>query len=75
MKEVRQLEADIVGYQNELRANIQDKQLREYVEIGDEKMKEFYELWESRFMGFEDDSLRKIEDLKFIHEEQMEMIN
>jgi hypothetical protein len=38
MKEVRQLEQDIVDYQNELRHNIQVKQLTEYVKIGDEKL-------------------------------------
>ena len=46
MKEVRQLEKDIVDYQDELRQNIQEKQLTEYNKIGDDKLKEFFEKWE-----------------------------
>ena len=42
MREVRILEIDINHYQNELRMNIQQKQLREYIDIGDEKLQEFY---------------------------------
>ena len=42
MKEIRLLEAEIVGYQNELRSNIQKTQMREYVEIGEEHMQDFY---------------------------------
>ncbi len=63
MKEVRQLEEDIVEYQHELRSNIQNNQLKEYVEIGQEKLREFYDKWESLFADFEGESLRKTEDL------------
>ena len=38
MREVRILEIDINHYQNELRLNIQQKQLREYIDIGHEKL-------------------------------------
>lgn len=38
MREVRLLEQDLNSYQNELRLNIQENQLREYIEIGDEKL-------------------------------------
>jgi hypothetical protein len=69
MKEVRQLELDIVTYQDELRSNIQNRQLTEYVQIGDEKLKEFYDKWEQVFADFEADSLKKIEDLKMDHED------
>ena len=41
MREVRQLEIDIVEYQRELRANIQSKQISEYNNIGTDKKKEF----------------------------------
>jgi len=41
MKEVRLLELDIVSYQSELWTNIQEKQLKEYIEIGWEKLEEF----------------------------------
>ncbi len=75
MKEVRLLETDIVSYQNELRTNIQESQLSEYVSIGGEKLKEFYDKWEKIFAEFEMDNLQKIEDLKMEHEQQMEMLN
>jgi hypothetical protein len=75
MREVRQLEQDIVEYQDELRKNIQEKQLTEYVKIGDEKLKEFYDDWERHFTEFENESLQKIEDLKMEHEMQMEQLN
>ena len=38
MKEIRFLEAEIASYQNELRTNIQNTQMREYVMIGEEHM-------------------------------------
>jgi hypothetical protein len=66
MREVRLLEVDIGVFQN---------QLREYVDIGDEKLQEFYRDWERKFAEFGDESLIKIEELKYEHEEQMEMLN
>ena len=45
MKEVRLLEIEIVGYQNELRTNIQRSQMKEYVDIGDDLLQEFYIEW------------------------------
>ena len=38
-------------------------------------MQEFYREWERKFANFEDESLVKIEELKFEHEEQMELLN
>ncbi len=75
MREVRILESDINLFQSELRTNIQSNQLREYIEIGDEKLQEFYRDWERKFSMFEHESLVKIEELKFEHEEQMELLN
>ena len=49
--------------------------MTEYIEIGDEKLQEFYRDWERKFAEFGDESLIKIEELKFEHEEQMEMLN
>lgn len=69
MREVRLLEVDLCLFQDELRSNIQDVQLKEYVEIGDEKLQEFYREWERNFSEFEDESLIKIEELKYEHEE------
>ena len=75
MREVRLLEKDLNCYQHELRSNIASKQLKEYVDIGDEKMQEFYREWERNFNEFEDESMIKIEEMKYDHEEQMEMLN
>lgn len=75
MREVRLLEKDLNVYQNELRTNIQQNQLKEYVDIGDEKLQEFYRDWEHKFQEFEDESILKIEDLKVQHEDQMEQLN
>jgi hypothetical protein len=38
MREVRLLEAEIVTYQDDLRSNIQTRQLKDYVEIGEETL-------------------------------------
>ena len=75
MKEIRLLEAEIVGYQNELRSNIQKTQMREYVEIGEEHMQEFYNQWENRFKTNEEEALERIQNLQIEHEQQMEALN
>ena len=75
MKEIRLLEKDIVVYQNELRAEIQNRQLNEYIEIGEEKLKDFHYQWEENFENFEKDSMNKIEELKQQHEQEMEDLN
>jgi hypothetical protein len=38
------------------------------MKIGDDKLKEFYDKWENIFAEFENESLKKIEDLKYEHE-------
>jgi hypothetical protein len=75
MKEVIALEGDIVGYQDELRTNIQKQQMKEYVQIGDEHLQDFYVDWQRKFEDFEQESLEKIQELQFTHEDQMEMLN
>lgn len=75
MKEIRLLEAEIVGYQNELRSNIQKTQMREYVEIGEEHMQDFYNQWENRFKTNEEEALERIQNLQIEHEQQMEALN
>lgn len=60
MKEVRLLEGDIVGFQNEMRSNIQKAQMKEYVDIGDDLLQEFYVQWQGKFEDFEEESLEKI---------------
>ena len=63
MKEVRLLESEIVGYQNELRQNIQKAQMKEYVDIGDDLLQDFYVEWQKKFENFEEESLEKIQEL------------
>lgn len=75
MKEVRTLEQDIVTYQNELRTEIQKRQLDEYIDIGQEKLKDFYRMWEDKFENFEKESMNKIEELQRQHEQEMEDLN
>ena len=60
MREVRILEEQIVQYQNELRTNIQQTQMREYVTIGNDLLRDFYRSWQEKFAEFEDESLEKI---------------
>ena len=62
------METDIVGYQDELRKNIQSAQMKEYVTIGNEHMQEFYDHWQKRFEDFARDELEKIQDLEVTHE-------
>lgn len=45
------------------------------MDIGDEKLHEFYRDWDKKFAEFEDESMVKIEEVKYEHEEQMEMLN
>ena len=75
MKEVRLLEAEIVTFQNDLRTNIQNAQMREYVTIGEEHMQDFYVGWEQRFKDNEEEALEKIQNLQLDHEQQMEALN
>ena len=49
--------------------------MSENVNIGDEKLQEFYRDWDKKFAEFEDESMIKIEELKYEHEEQMELLN
>jgi hypothetical protein len=63
MREVRILEEQIVTYQNEMRTNIQQTQMREYVTIGNDLLRDFYRSWENKFADFEDESLEKIQVL------------
>ena len=75
MKEARALEEVIVGYQNELRTNIQTTQMSEYVQIGEEHMQDFYTEWEERFRVDEEEALVRVQDLQIAHEQQMEALN
>ena len=52
MKAIRDLEKDIVNYQQILRSRTQTKELAVYHEIGQEKLQAFAEKWEQRLSEF-----------------------
>ena len=62
MKEVRNIEAQINRYQNELRQNVHKKQLDNYIEIGKEMQNEFNENWDQRMMSFQNRANKNIEE-------------
>jgi hypothetical protein len=64
MREVRLLEAEIVNYQDDLRTNIQSRQLKDYVEIGEETLQEFYVKWQENFEKQEEENMLKISELE-----------
>ena len=45
------------------------------MDIGEEKLRDFYNLWEARFAELNQESFQKIEAMKQLHEEQMEVLN
>ena len=75
MREVRLLEQEIVTYQNELRTNIQQHQLKDYIEIGEETLQEFYVKWQENFEKQEDENMAKIHELEEQHDHQMDLLN
>ena len=62
MKEVRNIEAQINRYQNELRQNVHKKQLDNYMDIGKEMQNEFNENWDQRMMSFQNRATKNIEE-------------
>lgn len=74
MREVRMLEMDINGYQQELRRNIQTNQMHEYIQIGNEHLQEFYKQWERKFNQYEEESIDKIQEMRGIHDLQMDKL-
>lgn len=75
MREVRGIEGEIVQYQDQLRTNIQTRQMEEYISIGNDQLQDFYHMWEGNFEKFENESMEKIEELRCVHEDQMEQLN
>ena len=75
MKEVRTIEQDIVEFQKELREYIYRKEKEEYAKIGEGKLQEFHTKWEKAFQDFDTESFNKLEQLKELHREQIELLN
>lgn len=49
--------------------------MKEYIEIGEDKLQEFCEKWEGIFESYRAEQMMKIDELQFLHEEQMEQLN
>ena len=71
MKEVRNIEAQINRYQNELRANVHKKQLDNYKDIGIEMQNEFKENWDQKMMTFDNRANKNIEEYQKELKEQL----
>ena len=71
MKEVRNIEAQINRYQNELRQNVHKKQLDNYIEIGKEMQAQFNENWDQRIMTFHNIANKNIEEYQKELKEQL----
>lgn len=72
MKEVRNIEAQINVYQNELRQNVHKKQLENYINIGREMQGEFDDNWDQKMIGFRDRAKNNIEDYQRELKEQID---
>ena len=71
MKEVRNIEAQINRYQNELRQNVHKKQLDNYIEIGREMQTEFNDNWDQKMMAFQNRANKNIEEYQKELKEQL----
>jgi hypothetical protein len=71
MKEVRNIEAQINKYQNELRLNVHKKQLDNYMDIGNEMQNEFRENWDQKMMTFDNRANKNIEEYQKELKEQL----
>ena len=45
------------------------------MEIGEDKLRDFYNEWEDRFAELNQESFQKIEAMKQLHEQQMELLD
>lgn len=60
MKEVRNIETQIVKYQNCLRENVHKHQLHDYINIGEEIRKDFESKWNFRFHSEDEQSIKEV---------------
>ena len=75
MKGIRLLEDDISSYQRILRARNQKKEISAYHEIGEDKLKKFLNDWELKFVQFEEECQKKINQMQEIHQKEREELN
>lgn len=60
MKEVRNIEHLIIQFQNQLRKNVHQAQLADYMLIGDEILNDFEISWNRRFINQEETAMRNL---------------
>jgi len=71
MQAIRDLERDIVEYQEVLRAHTQKREMTAYRELGQEKAGRFTEDWNRRLRAFEEENQRRVEELRRKHATEM----
>ena len=74
MKEVRDIEIQIVDYQDFFRKRIYKKQLEEYKTIGNQMTQEKRDEWSKRLKEYQMDLLKKVEMLQQKQQEDEEML-
>eukprot|EP00357_Protocruzia_adherens_P006894 CAMPEP_0115000420 /NCGR_PEP_ID=MMETSP0216-20121206/16749_1 /TAXON_ID=223996 /ORGANISM="Protocruzia adherens, Strain Boccale" /LENGTH=516 /DNA_ID=CAMNT_0002365519 /DNA_START=252 /DNA_END=1802 /DNA_ORIENTATION=- len=72
---VRELEKEIVSFQDELRKKTHERELRQYHDIGQEKLKDFYEDWEREFEKFERERENRLAEIDNEQEEQRYLLD
>lgn len=72
MKFIRQLETDILHYQNVFRSRTHQKELEAYHENGQQRVENFKITWHDTFERFKEESQHKIQALKEIQRIQIE---
>jgi len=74
MKEVRDIEMQIVEYQEKLRKNIYDKQLEEYKNIGEQMTQDEKDKWNRILKDYQMQLLKKVEQLQQKQQEDEEAL-
>lgn len=72
MVNVRNLEQNINLYQDTLRGNIYDAEIRRYHEVGREKLEDFLDRYTHRFETFNNDKNQKISQFEFDRQRERE---
>lgn len=71
LKSIRELEADIVHYQEILRKRIHSNEVNTYKTLGNEKLEEFETSWHEKFEKLNDKSQEKIQKIRENQEKEL----
>lgn len=72
MKSIRQLETDILHYQNVFRSRTHQKELEAYHENGQNRLENYQNSWRDKFEKFKEECKHKINALKEVQRIQLE---